>query len=133
VFQQSAREEEVVRKQLIGIICLGGLSVIGLVFWESPVQAAGGKKTVEIVLSPEGLPMLSPENVEINAGDSITWAPQDAGIHHRLLENGTNKEITKTFNETVLETATQEFKTSGVVKYHCFYHPTTMQGTINVK
>ena len=117
------------QKQLIGTICLGGLSVIGLVIWEPPAQAATETKTVEIVLETEG-PVLRPENVEINAGDSITWAPQNKAIHHQILENGTNKPITKVFNETVLETATQEFKTS--VKYHCRFH-NTMQGTINVK
>ncbi len=124
------------RKQLIGTISLGALSVIGLVFWEPPVQAAGENKTVDIVLKGGG-PVVSPESVEINAGGSITWVPKYANIHHHILEDGTNKDITQDFNEdngtNTVETATHEFNTPGVVvKYHCKYHK-PMKGTVTVK
>jgi plastocyanin len=120
------------RKQLIGPICIA-VSVIGLGFWEPLVRAAGENKTVAIVLSG-GAPVLRPDKVEISAGQSITWVPEDAGIPHRLVENGTNKKITERFNEkNDVETATKEFDTSGVVNYHCEIHPRSMKGIITVK
>jgi hypothetical protein len=70
------KEEVVMRKHLISAICLG-LSMIGLWLWEQPVRAAGEIKTVDIVRGTIG-PVLSPENVEINAGQSIKWAPESA-------------------------------------------------------
>jgi plastocyanin len=86
------------RKQLIGTISLGALSVIGLVFWEPPVQAAGENKTVEIVLKSGG-PVFRPETVEINAHSSVTWVPKDAGIHHHFVNKADPKEeFTKDFN-----------------------------------
>jgi plastocyanin len=122
------------RKQLIGTISLGALSVIGLEFWEPPVQAAGENKTVHIVLIG-GAPVVQPGSVEINADGSITWVPDDAAIRHRILRDGTNDPITNDFNDNgtdTVETATHTFTSKDVVKYHCKYH-STMKGTITVK
>jgi plastocyanin len=66
------------RKHLISAICLG-LSMIGLWLWEQPVRAAGEITTVKIVLNSKG-PVLRPEPVEINVGQSIKWVPEDAAF-----------------------------------------------------
>jgi plastocyanin len=59
------------RKQLIGTICLGGISVIALLLWNPSVRAQEAVK-VEINPGPAG-PVLSPADVSIAAGQSITW------------------------------------------------------------
>jgi plastocyanin len=130
------------RKHLISALCLGGLSMIGLWLWERPVRAAGDIKTVEIVRGPAG-PVLSPEPVEINKGQSIEWVPKKAELKHQLLEDVTNKKITEVFNENGPdpETVTKKFPNTDfpngdgdlVIKYHCRIHPNTMHGTITVK
>jgi plastocyanin len=125
------------RKQLIGTICVA-VSVIGLGFWEPLVRAAGENQTVAIVLSG-GKPVLRPDKVEISAGQSITWAPEDAGIHHHLFKSNdkfepdTGDEITDDFNGgPAVETRTKEFNT-GVFHYICKIHPRSMRGIITVK
>jgi plastocyanin len=114
------------RKQLIGTICLGGLSVIALLLWNPSVRAQEAVK-VEINPGPAG-PVLSPSDVSIAAGQSITWITNtDAAVKHQLVQELTDQ-FTKPTNPT------HKFEiTSGVIKYHCKIHPNTMKGTITVK
>jgi plastocyanin len=115
------------RKRLIGSICLGGLSVVGLLLWHQSARAAEDVKTIDIVLPG---PVFAEPNLTITAGQSIKWVAKDVHLPHQLVEDGTGKEITRHFESP--ETPTHKFETVGIVKYHCKYHPATMVGTITV-
>jgi plastocyanin len=120
------------RKQMIGTICRGSLAMIGLLLWDLPVRAAD--TTIDII-SPG--PKFSEPDAIITKGDSITWvAKTDPEVPHRLINDSTTdpnkKNLTDQFANP--ETRTVKFDTGGVVvKYHCFFHPGTMRGTITVK
>jgi plastocyanin len=123
------------RNQLIGSICLGGLSVIGLLLWDSPARAADDTKTIDIVLGPRG-PVFAEENVTISGGQSVEWVPKTppSTPHHLVqkMPDGTDgPEITPVFHNP--DTQTHKFGTPGVVKIQCTFHRGTMNQTITVK
>lgn len=120
------------RKQMIGSICLGGLSMIGVLLWEPSTRAADEPKIINIVPGPDG-PVFDEPAVTIGAGHSIKWVPKKPKVPHHLVEDDTNAEITKEFNSAGLETATQTFGAARIIKYHCEIHPDTMKGTITVQ
>jgi plastocyanin len=119
------------RKYLLGTICFGGLSMAALLLWEPSVRAEGDITTVEIVTGEDG-PVLAPPNVTISVGQTVKWVPKTPpGVPHRMVNDATNENLTDQFTNPV--EPTRKFETAGIIKYHCFIHPTTMVGTITVK
>lgn len=114
------------KNQMLGTLCLGGLSMMGLLFWAPPVRAAD--TTVKIT---SGLKFDPTDVPSINVGDIITWKGNPGPPHH-LYEGpvGENKkELTPQFNNG---TASHKFDSPYSGPYHCSFH-NSMSGNLTVK
>lgn len=70
----------------------------------------------------------SPDSVTVNAGESVTWTNNQAGVTHTVTSD------TGAFDSGGMSgggTFQQTFPTAGTYAYHCSIHP-TMQGTVTV-
>jgi plastocyanin len=114
------------KNQLLGTLCLGGLSMLGLLFWEPPVRAAD--TTVAITSSMTFQPTDVPS---INVGDTITWTG-NPGPRHHLYAGQVGDESKPLTDEFRQGTASHKFDSSYSGPYHCSFH-SSMVGTITVK
>lgn len=83
----------------------------------------------------------TPEEVEVDAGSTVTWTNGDPGAHtvtSGAVEQGTSG-VTPTpdgrFDSGDIaggDTFEQTFDEAGTYEYFCALHPATMRGVINV-
>jgi plastocyanin len=124
-------------KRLLSLVCIGGLSAIGLMLWHQPVRAADEVRTTDIKLPG---PVFAEPEVSITKGQSIKWVPKTPpGMPHHLVQimpvmpNGKPLEITKQFtNPDTANKGTHKFDEVGEFKIQCTVHPDTMNQTIKV-
>jgi plastocyanin len=117
------------RKHWFRSIGLGGLSAIGLVLGlPQAVPAADNVKRIEIIRD-KGKFVFAEPNVTINVGQSVEWFSKIPNAPHQLAGD---PPFMDTAEFTPPATATEQFKTPGVMNYHCTIHP-SMKGTITVK
>lgn len=70
-----------------------------------------------------------PETITVNAGESVTWKNNDAGVPHSIvLDNGDYKSAAIFTGER----ETRRFPIAGTFPYHCGIHP-SMRGTVVVE
>jgi plastocyanin len=115
------------KNQVLGTLCLGGLSMMGLLLWEPPVRAAD--TTVKITPSFKFEPVDVPS---MNVGDTITWTGSAGPPHHLFAGSppDESKPLTPQFNNG---TASHKFNSPYSGKYYCKFHKNTMVGTLDVK
>jgi len=107
--------------------CMGVLLLI-------PQPASATQTEVKIILQGSD-PVFDKPNITIKAGDTVLWTPlTPRKTPHRLLPDSPSDAFVPThdFFSTTTPPVTQTFNSTGVIHYHCFYHPDTMIGTITV-
>jgi plastocyanin len=121
--------------ELSGLLALGfGMGVLLLI--PHPASAA----QTEIKIKPKGGgPVFDKPDISIKVGDTVQWTPLTTpDTPHRLLPDSQSDAFIPTpgknddFFSTTTPPVTQTFNSTGVIHYHCFYHPATMIGTITV-
>lgn len=71
----------------------------------------------------------APEVITINAGESVTWKNDEAGVPHRIaLDNGSYMSAAVFAGESEV----RRFPVAGTFPYHCSIHP-SMKGTVVVE
>ena len=73
---------------------------------------------------------IAPDTVRVKLGSTIKWTSYDTVEHNVTSEGGPTKFASKAFSEG----GTFELKATkpGVIHYECTFHPTSMNGTIEV-
>jgi plastocyanin len=114
------------KNKLVGTLCLGGLSMMGLLLWEPPVRAADQavKITSSMTFDPTDVPQLSVK-------DKITWTGAAGPPHHLYYGpvGDDTKELTPRFNNG--KATSLPFTDPYTGPYHCSIH-STMLGKLTV-
>jgi plastocyanin len=120
------------RKQLLRPMYLGGLILVAVTSGHvKPALAADAVITIQIIKNAQHQFVFDQPNVTIAAGQSIKWVAT-TGTHDLAPDSASDPLVdTGPFNSS--NPPTQTFKSSGVIHYHCSFHPATMKGTITVK
>lgn len=93
--------------------------------WSDTLEYTTATATTTIAISDF---IFNPDNVEINAGESVTWVNDDSSSHTVTSDD-------EAFDSGTIapgETFALDFPTAGSFPYHCDFH-TSMKGTVIVK
>jgi plastocyanin len=97
------------------------------------VLAADAAVTIKIIKT-QGQFVFDQPNVTIKVGQPIQWVAT-TGTHDMIPDDGAaNAEMQNTgIVDTAHPSPQQTFTKTGVIHYHCEFHPTTMTGVITVQ
>ena len=99
------------------------LAIVGLV----AVPASAADQTI----NTEAPSQWSPNDVEIDLGDTVTWKNDSRGFHNVEFDDGSFTEPPAP--STDAWTADRTFETPGTFRFHCGFHGQAMSGVVRVR